>query len=216
MIDSFILYHLRLSYIVNCAFIPSDLWCIQPHHKPHKKKSVTSWTHTVSPVSLPPSPVPVSSFFHSASTATAVRTYSTTQELLLSRLLSYRCIKLIILSIFFSFYWVLSATSSCVSPGTPSAPLTLPLPKNVGIAPVSDAAWLPTKLLKTFQQPCGKTSVFSKTWNCGMIHQSPPSYTIRSSLLSASSTTTFLMEKTWCDILCQYVYNVNSFKRKKS
>lgn len=42
-----------------------------------------------------------------------------------------------------------SATSSCISSGTSSAPLTSPLPENVEIPPVSDAAWLPTKLLKT-------------------------------------------------------------------
>ncbi|KAK0156124.1 hypothetical protein N1851_000589 [Merluccius polli] len=44
---------------------------------------------------------------------------------------------------------VSSATSSCISSGTPSAPLTSPLPEHVEIPPVSDAAWLPTKLLKT-------------------------------------------------------------------
>ncbi|XP_072219001.1 uncharacterized protein [Leuresthes tenuis] len=78
--------------------------------------SPKKFLQTVSPLSLPPSPSPVSR------PASSILPSTATVE-------------------------VSSATSSCISSGTPSAPLTSPLP--VEIPPVSDAAWLPTKLLKT-------------------------------------------------------------------
>ncbi|KAM4562525.1 uncharacterized protein PAE49_010963 [Odontesthes bonariensis] len=80
-------------------------------------RSSKLFLQTVSPLSLPPSPVPVSP-------APSILPSTATVE-------------------------VSSATSSCVSSGTPSAPLTSPFPENMEIPHVSDAAWLPTKLLKT-------------------------------------------------------------------